>query len=142
MGTTHTSPGKPNYRGLDLEKTSPLRSRQKFFLDIPFYRTRGVWLVWSGRLWVKDETGATNRAAVETARQRLLASMQIEDPEKRKAAVSWAFRSEGSYGRKAMLASAETIEELATTTADYNRDPYALVVGNGNLDLRTAKLRE
>jgi hypothetical protein len=39
MGTRQTSPGKPNYRGLDLEKTSRLRSRQKFFLDIPFNRT-------------------------------------------------------------------------------------------------------
>ena len=27
MATGHTSPGKPNYRGLDLEKTSRLRSR-------------------------------------------------------------------------------------------------------------------
>ena len=39
MDTRQTSPGKPNYRGLDLEKTSQLQSRQKFFLDIPFNRT-------------------------------------------------------------------------------------------------------
>jgi len=39
MGTSHTSPAKPNYRGLDLEKTSRLRSRQNFLLDIPFDRT-------------------------------------------------------------------------------------------------------
>ena len=42
-GHKSTSPGKPNYRGLDLEKTSRLRSRQNFFLDIPFYRTH--WLI-------------------------------------------------------------------------------------------------
>ena len=39
MTTGHTSPGKLNYRGLDLEKTSRLRSKKKFFLDIPFDRT-------------------------------------------------------------------------------------------------------
>ena len=39
MGTSHTLSGKLNYRGLDLEKTSRLRSRQKFFLDFPFDRT-------------------------------------------------------------------------------------------------------
>jgi len=39
MGTSQTSPGKLNHRGLDLEKTSRLRSRQEFFLDIPFDRT-------------------------------------------------------------------------------------------------------
>jgi len=49
MGTSHTSPGKPNYRGLDLEKTSPFRSRQNFFLDIPFDRT----------YWHKDDPSVT-----------------------------------------------------------------------------------
>jgi hypothetical protein len=39
MGTSQTSSEKPNDRGLDLEKTSRLRSKQKFFLDIPFDRT-------------------------------------------------------------------------------------------------------
>ena len=43
MGTSQTSPGKPNSSGLDLEKTSRLRSRHNFFLDIPFDRTH--WLV-------------------------------------------------------------------------------------------------
>src|SRR2546428_9390556 len=37
---SQTSSGKPNQSGLDLEKTISLRSRRKFFLDIPFYRTR------------------------------------------------------------------------------------------------------
>jgi hypothetical protein len=32
MGTSHTSPGKLNHRGLDLEKTSRLRSSRTFFL--------------------------------------------------------------------------------------------------------------
>src|SRR5215813_5496750 len=39
MGTSQTSSAKPDDRGLDLEKTSRLRSRQNFFLDIPFDRT-------------------------------------------------------------------------------------------------------
>src|SRR5215468_11663696 len=32
MGTSQTSPAKPNSSGLDLEKTSRLQSRQNFFL--------------------------------------------------------------------------------------------------------------
>ncbi len=31
--------GNEPHSGLDLEKESQLRSRRKFFLDIPFYRT-------------------------------------------------------------------------------------------------------
>jgi len=33
MGTRRTALAKPNSSGLDLEKTSRLRSRQNFFLD-------------------------------------------------------------------------------------------------------------
>ena len=43
MGTSQTFLAKPNSSGLDLEKTSRLRSRRKFFLDIPFDRTHGLW---------------------------------------------------------------------------------------------------
>ena len=42
MGTSQTSPGKPNFSGLDLEKTSRLWSTRNFFLDIPFDRTHGL----------------------------------------------------------------------------------------------------
>src|SRR5215475_3740664 len=42
MGTRQTSLAKPDSSGLDLEKTSRLRSRQNFFLDIPFDRTHGT----------------------------------------------------------------------------------------------------
>ena len=51
MGTSHTSPGKPNYCGLDLEKTSRLRSRQNFFLDIPFDRTHCGRICGQGQHW-------------------------------------------------------------------------------------------
>src|SRR5215469_17559932 len=40
MGTRQTSLAKPNSSGLDVKKTSRLRSREKFFLDFPFDRTR------------------------------------------------------------------------------------------------------
>src|SRR6516162_8073316 len=42
MDTSKTSLAKPNSSGLDFEKTSRLRSRQKFFLDIPFDRTHRI----------------------------------------------------------------------------------------------------
>lgn len=106
-----------------------------------FDHSRGKWLAWNGRYWAKDETGEADRAAVQTAREFLKAAMQIPDPEDRKDAVDWAFRNESSYGRRAMLASAETIKALATTATDYDRDPFLFSVGNGTLDLRIGKLQ-
>jgi hypothetical protein len=65
-----------------------------------FDHSRGIWLHWNERFWEADDTGAADRAAVNTARERLKAAMQIGDPDARKAAVGHAFRSESSYGRK------------------------------------------
>jgi len=41
-----------------------------------------------------------------------------------------------------MLRSAQSIRSLATTTADFDRDPFLLTVGNGNLNLATGKLQQ
>jgi putative DNA primase/helicase len=107
-----------------------------------FDHTQNKWVVWNLRYWVVDETGEADRAALDTARQRFKAAMLLTDAETRKDAADWSLRSESTFGRRAMLASAESIKELATVTGDYDRDPFLFTVENGTLDLRTAKLRD
>ena len=43
--------------------------------------TRQKWLVWNGKHWAADETGESDRAALETARARQMAAMLIDDPD-------------------------------------------------------------
>ena len=104
--------------------------------------TRQKWRVWNGRYWAADETGESDRAALETARVRQMAAMLIQDSDLRKDHVDWALHTESTYSRRAMLTSAQSIEQLATTASDYDRDPFLLTVGNGTLDLRTGGLRD
>ena len=104
--------------------------------------TRQKWRVWNGRYWAADETGESDRAALETARVRQMAAMLINDPDLRKEHVDWALHTESTYSRRAMLTSAQSIEQLATTAADYDHDPFLLTVGNGTLDLTTGELRD
>ena len=47
--------------------------------------SRGKWLVWNGMYWVTGETGEAERAAVLTARERLLAAMLITQKEEHPA---------------------------------------------------------
>jgi len=68
--------------------------------------------------------------------------MLIDDPDLRKDHVDWALHTESTYSRRAMLTSAQSIEQLATTAADYDHDPFLLTVGNGTLDLTTGELRD
>ena len=98
--------------------------------------------MWNGRYWAADETGESDRAALETARVRQMAAMLIQDSDLRKEHVDWALHTESTYSRHAMLTSAQSIEQLATTASDYDGDPFLLTVGNGTLDLRTGGLRD
>jgi putative DNA primase/helicase len=50
--------------------------------------------------------------------------------------------SESVSRRQAMLRSAQSIRSLATTMADFDRDPFLLTVGNGTLNLMTGKLEQ
>lgn len=104
--------------------------------------TKGKWFVWNDRYWAEDKDGEASRAALETARERLSAAALIRHDEVKKKRVDWALHSESVYGRKSLLISAQTVKSLATTTSDYDRDPFLLTVGNGTLDLRAGKLRE
>src|SRR5881628_2473920 len=92
--------------------------------------TRQQWRVWNGRYWAADETGESDRAALETARVRQMAAMLIQDSDLRKEHVDWALHTEPTYSRHAMLTSAQSIEQLATTASDYDGDPFLLTVGN------------
>jgi putative DNA primase/helicase len=104
-------------------------------------RTRGKWRLWNGRHWAPDKMGEADRAALDTALQRLQATVTIKDLEEAQKAMRWALRSESVYGRKSTLESAQSIDGLATVADDYDRDQFLLTVGNGTIDLRTGELR-
>jgi putative DNA primase/helicase len=97
------------------------------------------WLVWNGKFWERDKDNEADRAALETARARLLAA--TVGGETNEEDITWALGSESVSRRQAILKSAQSIRSLATTSADYDRDPFLLTVGNGTLNLTTGKLQ-
>jgi hypothetical protein len=62
-------------------------------LDLRFVRTWGKWLHFDGVRWLHDD-GAVYRAAKATARALLKAAANIEDDNRRQAAIKFAQRSE------------------------------------------------
>jgi len=101
---------------------------------------RCKWLVWNGRFWERDRDDEADRAAVDTARARLAAAAIADGASEDD--ISWALESESVSRRQAMLRSAQSVRSLATTTADFDRDPLLLTVNNGTLNLATGKLRQ
>jgi putative DNA primase/helicase len=103
---------------------------------------QGRFVAWNERYWALDDVAECERAALQTARARLIAAALIQDKEDRECQTKWALHSESAYGIKAMLRSVQSIRGIATRVTDYDRDPFLLTVGNGTLDLRTGRLRE
>jgi len=108
-----------------------------------FDHIKGKWLVWKdARYWEEDKDGEADRAALETARERLSAAALIKHDQDRDDGLQWARGSESVHRRKTMLISARSVKSLATITSYYDQDPFLLTVGNGTLELRTGKLRD
>jgi putative DNA primase/helicase len=107
-----------------------------------FDHTKEKWLVWNDRYWIEDKDGEADRAALETARERLSAAALIQHDDDRKAGIEWALATESVHRRRTMLISARSVKSLATRTSDYDQDAFLLTVGNGTVDLRTGILRE
>src|SRR3989442_13662234 len=70
--------------------------------------TRQKWRVWNGRDWAADETGESDRAALETARARQMAAMLIDDPDLRKNPADWGLPTESTSSPRAMAPSPHT----------------------------------
>jgi putative DNA primase/helicase len=107
-----------------------------------FDHTRGKWMVWNGKYWCIDDAGEADRAALDTARARQSAALTVLDSKQKEEQVKWGIRSESAFARRATLSSAQSVKSLATTTGDYDRNPFLLTVGNGMLDLTTGELRQ
>lgn len=98
-----------------------------------------TWMVWDGRRWQRDDRNAVGLLAKQTARSLDDEVSAEPDDDRRKLLRKHAAESESRAGRENMVALARA--ELAAAPEDFDRDPWALNVTNGTIDLRTGELR-
>ncbi len=109
--------------------------------DLRHVTTWGKWLAFDGARWLQDE-GAAYRAAKTTARTMLKEAATITGDDRRKAAVSFATRSESHASIRSMVALARHEAAIAIRPEQLDADRMLLNVRNGTIDLRTGALRE
>ncbi|AEG14986.1 phage/plasmid primase, P4 family [Desulfofundulus kuznetsovii DSM 6115] len=109
--------------------------------DLRYCHPWGKWLVWTGKGWKVDETGAVLRLAKETVRNIYAEAAAEPDEKARQRIVDHALRSESAGRIKAMVALAESEPGIPVLPAELDRDPWLLNVLNGTIDLRTGELR-
>lgn len=99
------------------------------------------WLVWDGRRFARDETGAVERRAKDTVRAIYGEAADAVSDSDRKMLARWAMRSEAAQRIREMIALARTEDGIAIMPDCLDRDPWLLTVANGAIDLRTGTLR-
>lgn len=142
---------KPVHMPLNMNESANVDRFVKLFTD-RFMFVPGIgWYEWDGVRWALDELGSafSQTQAVATVLDMELhefllspagTALEAEEIEKLRKTVS-AFRTKslGIRARQQVLAGAEA--EMGVRVSELNCDTWALVVGNGTLDLRTGQLR-
>ena len=140
-----TLPGESQGEAPVVEHTTDLGNARRLVRrhgrDVRYVHTWGQWLVWDGRRWARDETGAVHRLARETVRSIYVEAAQAADTATAKALARWAMQSESAGRLAAMVEVARSEEEVAIAHHALDGDPWLLTVRNGTIDLRTGNLR-
>jgi putative DNA primase/helicase len=101
----------------------------------------GGWIVYDGKRWAQDKTGAVQRMAKHTVRSICHEAGGEVDDEKRRALLSHAKASERAPRIEAMIRLSQAEEGIPARPEDFDHDGFLLNVQNGTLDLRTGELR-
>lgn len=99
------------------------------------------WLVWTGRRWTIDKTGAAMRLAKETALSIYGEVDLARDDDERVRIAKHAIRSESENRLRAMINLAKSEPGIPITQGKLDRDLWLLNCENGTIDLRTGELR-
>ncbi len=100
------------------------------------------WIIWDGKRWKADDSGAIYRLALKSVRSMRQEAAQIHDKDIRKLLWTHAEKSEARNRLDAMVSLAQKILPLPINYENMNKDAWLLNFDNGTLDLRTGELRE
>lgn len=99
------------------------------------------WMIWDGRRWTLDRTGAVMRKAKATV---LAIADEVQEAGDEKAAEkirSWARASEGRSRLEALIALAQSELGIPAQPEAFDAHDWLLTCRNGTLDLRTGQLQ-
>jgi P4 family phage/plasmid primase-like protien len=101
---------------------------------------RNSYYVWTGRQWRFDEFVEAEKRAEKTMLEAYAEAIHITDGEKRKAFLRFVNKSLSRAALASMIHLTKKKVRQASTS-DFDKDPWALNVENGTVDLRTGVLR-
>jgi putative DNA primase/helicase len=101
------------------------------------------WVVWNGRFWETDESGAlVHEKGLEMVRNIYDELLKTNDHRERMEIEKFAMISESVRRREAFVKAAQYINELNIRSEDLDKNSWLLNVSNGTIDVLTGEFRE
>ena len=107
--------------------------------ELVYCTERKGYYVWTGQQWQFDEFVEVEKRAERTVLEAFAEAKNITDTEKRKAFLRFVNNSLSRAALANMMHLAKKKVQQVSTN-DFDRDPWALNVENGTVDLRTGEL--
>jgi len=101
----------------------------------------GHYLRWTGKVWAEDETGEVHRLMNQTVRRMIGEAASCPDLKEQDALLRHALKSESAQRLEAAVNRARWLAGIPVRATELDRDPWALNVLNGTLNLRTGTRR-
>ena len=107
-----------------------------------FDHRRGLWFELNPHgIWTPDGVKGVGDLALAVMRERQRRATEVEDSDRRKAAVQWGLRGESRQRLTNVLQLAATKAPIRDAGDSFDLNPWLLGCANGVVDLRTGELR-
>jgi putative DNA primase/helicase len=107
--------------------------------DLHYLSPWGVWFIWNGQNWVKDQTGEVERRAKQTVALLHEEAAGLQG-DQHKALAQHAKKSEAEARINAMISLAKSEPTIPLMPGQLDASPWLLNCPNGTLDLKTGQL--
>jgi putative DNA primase/helicase len=142
---TPTNGGTPSLGAFDYSMNNDGDAEyfaQKHRDDLRYDHQRGTFFLFGPHHWQVDQIRATMQLAREANRERIIAAADCEDSERRRKLISHLNRSGSRQSFEAVLALAQSANQIADKGDRWDANPTLLGVQNGVVDLQTGQLRD
>ena len=111
--------------------------------DIRYNAAWKKWVVWNGRYWETDESGAlVHEKGLEMVRNIYDELLKTDDYRERIEIEKYAMLSESVRRREAFVKAAQWVKALNIISDDLDSNPWLLNVKNGTIDVMSGEFRE
>ncbi|MDR0442301.1 MAG: DUF5906 domain-containing protein [Treponema sp.] len=125
------------------DSTNAARLIREHGRDIRYNKAWKKWVVWNGRFWETDDSGAlVHEKGLETVRNIYDEIIKTDDHRERMDIERYGMLSESVRRRESFVKAAQWVSELNIKSDDLDPDPWLLNVQNGTINVITGEFTE